>query len=96
MRGEQDVLTPEGLGLALRDARRSAELSQTEAARRVGVTRATISSAERGQGGLSSRVLLDLARTYGCAVRFAPRQQDPVIAGIIARSVNRPQGAEHG
>lgn len=96
MRGEQDVLTPEALGLALREARRSADLSQTEAARRAGVTRATISSAERGHGGLTSRALLDLAAAYGCAVRLAPQQQNPLIAGIIAGSVNGPRGAEHG
>lgn len=93
MRGEQDVLTPEALGLALRDARRSANLSQDEAALQAGTTRATISSAERGHGGLTSRVLLDLARAYGCAVRIAPQHQDSLIAGIIAKSVNHTRGA---
>ena len=95
MRGEQDVLTPEALGLALRDARRSASLSQTDAARLAGITRATISSAERGQGGLTSRALLELARTYGCAVRIAPQRQDPLIAQVIAESVDHPRGAEN-
>ncbi|WP_419551520.1 helix-turn-helix transcriptional regulator [Candidatus Poriferisodalis sp.] len=52
MPGERDVLTPEALGLALRDARRAAGLSQSEAAERAQTTRATISAAERGQGGL--------------------------------------------
>ncbi len=95
MRGEQDVLTPEALGLALRDARRSASLSQVEAARLAGITRATISSAERGHGSITSRALLELARTYGCAVRLAPQRQDPLIAQIIAESVDHPRGAEN-
>lgn len=96
MRGEADVLTPEALGLALRDARRNAGLNQTDAAAQAGITRATISAAERGLGGLTSRALLDLARTYGCAIRLAPRQQDPLIAGILARAVNDDRSADHG
>ena len=96
MRGEQDVVTPEALGLALRDARRNARLSQTEAAEQAGTTRATISSAERGHGGLTSRVLLDLARSYGCAIRFAPRQQDSLIAGVLAQAVNDPRDDDNG
>lgn len=83
MRGRHDIDTPEALGLALRESRDAAGLSQSEAAASINVSRSTISLAERGNGTLASRTLLALADLYGCALRLAPRQTDPLIAAAL-------------
>ena len=51
-------------------------------------TRATISAAERGQGGLSARILLDLLRVYGCALRIGPVSRNPEHDAMLAESVS--------
>lgn len=89
MRGKHDIDTPEALGLALREARSAAGLSQSEASASVGVSRSTISLAERGNGTLTSRTLLALADLYGCALRLAPRQTDPLIAAALDTGAQR-------
>lgn len=62
-----DLSEPERarLGERLRVARERAQLTQSEAAMRLGVTQATISRFETGERGLEVAELIVLAKLYG-------------------------------
>jgi len=60
-------------GARIRAARLKAGLSQSEAATRTGVSRSFLSTVERGQSGVSVRVLSDMANVFGIPMgEFAP------------------------
>ena len=84
----RDILTCEGLGIALREARRVAGLSQHDAAALASTTRPTISSVERGQGGLSVRTLLSLLDAYGCALRIVAHREDEAHLSVLSGAVS--------
>lgn len=84
----RDILTCEGLGIALSEARRAAGLSQHEAAASAGTTRPTISAAERGQGGLSVRTLLSLLEVYGRALRIGVPREDEAHLRVLSDAVS--------
>lgn len=84
----RDILTSEGLGMALREARRAAGLSQHDAAALASTTRPTISAAERGHGGLSARTLLSLLEVYGCAMRIGQPRQDEAHLSVLSDAIS--------
>lgn len=60
-------------GARIRAARLQAGLSQSEAAKRVGISRSFLSTVERGQSGVSVRVLAEMADVFGIPMgEFAP------------------------
>ena len=60
-------------GARIRAARLQAGLSQSEAARRAGISRSFLSTVERGQSGVSVRVLAEMADVFGIPMgEFAP------------------------
>lgn len=60
-------------GARIRAARLHAGLSQSETARRTGISRSFLSTVERGQSGVSVRVLAELADVFGIPMgEFAP------------------------
>ena len=84
----RDILTSEGIGIALREARHAAGFSQHDAAAAANTTRPTISAAERGQGGLSARTLLNLLDTYGCALRIGVHREDEAHLAVLSDAVS--------
>lgn len=58
------------LGERLRGARERAMMTQTEVAKRLGVTQATISRFETGERGIEVAELLVLARFYGVGLSW--------------------------
>jgi transcriptional regulator with XRE-family HTH domain len=60
-------------GARIRTARLAAGLSQSEAARRIGVSRSFLSTVERGQSGVSAHVLSAMADVFGIPMgEFGP------------------------
>lgn len=61
-------------GARIRAARLKSGLSQSEAARRIGVSRSFLSTVERGQSGVSVHVLAAMADVFGIPMgEFGPR-----------------------
>jgi len=62
---QRRITTPAGLGRATRDARKRRGWSQTTLAEHAGVTQATVSNFERGEGNPTFATVLALASASG-------------------------------
>ena len=72
------VNSPHVLGRAVRDARRTLKLSQTELGLRVGLTQVTVSRIERGAGRATLDTLLRVLAALGLELALQHRPvQDP-------------------
>ena len=79
-------------GSLIRDARRSAGLSQVELGRRSGVTQSVVSAYESGARQPSLPTLDRLVRAAGCELDITVREPRPVaraVDGPVARSLFR-------
>lgn len=83
--GSADQLSEEGVELArtgarIRAARLRAGLSQSEAAAKIGVSRSFLSTVERGQSGVSTHVLADMADVFGIPMgEFSPTSSPTAV-----------------
>lgn len=93
VRGEADIRSDEGVELArtgarIRAARLRAGLSQSEAAAKIGVSRSFLSTVERGQSGVSTHVLSDMADAFGIPMgEFSPT---PLPTAVL-HATDRPR-----
>jgi len=73
----------------IREARRRAELSQAELARRAGVPQSTVGRIESGARVPSTALVERLVRAAGFEVRFGLGEQDPGTASLFERTLRR-------
>lgn len=69
------IRSPEAIGGALREARRTSGLTQLELGRQTGLRQATISSLENGEGG-TLESLFKLLTVLKLDLRIEPRTSD--------------------
>lgn len=73
------------IGLALREARQSANLSQTELAQNLGMSRATVSALETGRcAELGFSKVAALLELVGLELKVAPRTSRPTLDDLRA------------
>lgn len=79
----------------LRDARRSASLSQAELARRAGVSRVTLARMETlAQGDMSVSALVKLLDAAGYSLKVVPHGHMRTLEDILNEQ-RQPDDAEH-
>src|SRR6516225_972757 len=82
-------------GLALRDARLRASLSQRDLAKRARVRRTYISRVELGEQNLTLATMVRLARAVGLGVSLAITDDDPTPpATLLSISLSGPSPAD--
>jgi transcriptional regulator with XRE-family HTH domain len=82
-------------GLALRDARLRASLSQRDVAKRARVRRTYISRVELGEQNLTLATMVRLARAVGLGVSLAITDDDPTPpATLLSISLSGPSPAD--
>ena len=70
----QKILSPEGLGAALRKERKRIGLSQTDVGRSVGIDQPTVSRVEKGNPGTELGTLFRLLAALGLELVIQERQ----------------------
>lgn len=71
----QKILSPEGLGAALRSERKKKKLSQTTVGKAVGVDQPTVSKVEKGNPGTELGTLFRLLAALELELVIQPRQK---------------------
>lgn len=71
----QKILSPEGLGAALRSERKKRKLSQTTVGKAVGVDQPTVSKVEKGNPGTELGTLFRLLAALELELVIQPRQK---------------------
>ncbi|NTW16110.1 MAG: helix-turn-helix domain-containing protein [Syntrophaceae bacterium] len=71
----QKILSPEGLGAALRNERKKKRLSQTEAGKSVGIDQPTVSKVEKGNPGTELGTLFRLLAALDLELLIQTRQK---------------------
>ncbi len=71
----QKILSPEGLGVALRSERKKRKLSQTAVGKAVGIDQPTVSKVEKGSPGTELGTLFRLLAALELELVIQPRQK---------------------
>ncbi|MDD3293634.1 MAG: helix-turn-helix transcriptional regulator [Geobacteraceae bacterium] len=71
----QKILSPEGLGAALRSERKKRKLSQTVVGKAVGIDQPTVSKVEKGNPGTELGTLFRLLAALELELVIQPRQK---------------------
>jgi HTH-type transcriptional regulator/antitoxin HipB len=71
----QKILSPEGLGAALRNERKKKRLSQTEVGKSVGIDQPTVSKVEKGNPGTELGTLFRLLAALDLELVIQTRQK---------------------
>ena len=71
----QKILSPEGLGAALRNERKEKRLSQTEVGKSVGIDQPTVSKVEKGNPGTELGTLFRLLAALDLELVIQTRQK---------------------
>jgi HTH-type transcriptional regulator/antitoxin HipB len=71
----QKILSPEGLGAALRSERKKRKLSQTTVGKAVGIDQPTVSKVEKGNPGTELGTLFRLLAALELELVIQPRQK---------------------
>lgn len=71
----QKILSPEGLGAALRSERKKRKLSQTTVGKSVGVDQPTVSKVEKGNPGTELGTFFRLLAALDLELVIQPRQK---------------------
>jgi HTH-type transcriptional regulator/antitoxin HipB len=82
---QQTIATPHQMGQILATGRRRAELTQAEAALRVGVSQSRISVLETDASALTLKQLLALLGAYGLQLQIQDKDSPPplsVVTGV--------------
>lgn len=84
--------SPRELGGYVRELRLERELSQSELARRSGVSREWLLAFERGKPNVDLGRVLDVLAVLGMTLDVVPDERDPIVDDLLARY----RGGDHG
>jgi transcriptional regulator with XRE-family HTH domain len=87
--GSPDNIELASTGMRIRRARIEHRLSQEEAARRIGISRSFLSTVERGESGVSTKVLAKMADAFGIPMSGFAGSTDP--QNRVMRVADRPR-----
>lgn len=86
---DSDSMSLASTGMRIRSARLERGLSQAEAAQRIGISRSFLATVERGESGVSTRVLTKIAETFEISMTWFAEVKG--LDGRLMRSDERPR-----